>query len=178
MDRRTPSTENEEIELYLRTYYSLLRSSGEVEVRSLEETHAAMRASLHPDAESPDLDLGAFIYSAMRLPPCITQTRLVVLGQSEDVFERRGGYIGVRNWQPVHSAARRRKMFFDRDETLAAFIASVSDIDDLIPMLVAYQIEWNKIHHKLSGSVTLKALKSQPQEAPLSPEEEESTWRR
>ena len=48
MDRRTPSTENEEIELYLRTYYSLLRSSGEVEVRSLEETHAAMNSSLHP----------------------------------------------------------------------------------------------------------------------------------
>jgi hypothetical protein len=172
MDRRTPSTENEEIELYLRTYYSLLRSSGEVEVRSLEETHAAMNSSLHPDADSPNLDIGAFVYSSMRLPACITRTRLVVLGQSEDVFERRGGYVGVQSWQPVQSAARRRKMFFDRNEILAAFIASVSDIDDLIPMLVAYQIEWNKIYHKLSGSVTLKMLLSQSTDTPLSLDEE------
>ncbi len=41
--------------------------------------------------------------------------------------------------------SRRRKMFFDGESTLAAFIASVSDIDDLIPMLAAYQIEWNKL---------------------------------
>src|SRR5215216_4636575 len=37
-------------------------------------------------------------------------------------------------------------MFFDGDETLAVLIASPSDVDDLMPMLVAFQIEWNKIH--------------------------------
>ena len=34
MDRTVPSSGNEEIDLYLRTYYSLLRSSGEVRIRS------------------------------------------------------------------------------------------------------------------------------------------------
>jgi hypothetical protein len=29
------------------------------------------------------------------------------------------------------------------------YIASVSDIDDLIPILTAYQIEWNKMHRRL-----------------------------
>jgi len=101
MDRRTPSTESEEIELYMRTYYSLLRSTGEVEVRSLEETHAGMNASLHPNADSAEIDVGAFTYSVMRLPSCITRTRLVVLGQSPEVFARRGQYFGVENWEPV-----------------------------------------------------------------------------
>jgi hypothetical protein len=37
-------------------------------------------------------------------------------------------------------------MFFDGEETLAIFINSVSDIDDLVPMLTTFQIEWNKMH--------------------------------
>ena len=173
MDRRTPSTESEEIELYMRTYYSLLRSTGEVEVRSLEETHAGMNASLHPNADSAEIDVGALTYSVMRLPSCITRTRLVVLGQSPEVFARRGRYFGVETWEPVRAAARRRKLAFDGTSTLAAFITSVSDIDDLIPMITAYQIEWNKMHRRLSGSSAATLLASQSEDAPLLPEEEE-----
>lgn len=149
MDRATPIAGNEEIELYIRTYYSLLRSSGEVEVRSLEETHSGMNASLHQGAASPELDLAAFVYCAMRLPPCITQIRLVLLGQSAEVFAR-GGYPIVEQWTLSKGPARRRKMFFDGQETLAVFINSISDIDDLIPMLTTYQIEWNKMHMRLA----------------------------
>ena len=36
MDRTVPSTASEEIELYLRTIYSLLRSTTEVQIRTLE----------------------------------------------------------------------------------------------------------------------------------------------
>ena len=35
MIRDTPSRANEEIELYMRTYYSLLRSTSDIRVRSL-----------------------------------------------------------------------------------------------------------------------------------------------
>ena len=149
MDRATPSTGNEEIELYMRTYYSLLRSSGEVEVRSLEETHSNMNASLHQGAHSSDVDWGAFAYCATRLPICMPQIRLILLGQSAEVFSR-GGYPDVEQWTVSKATARRRKMFFDGEKTLAVFINSVSDIDDLIPMLTAYQIEWNKIHNRLA----------------------------
>ncbi|HBY95853.1 MAG TPA: hypothetical protein DEP84_18185 [Chloroflexi bacterium] len=152
MDRAIPSAGNEEIELYLRTYYSLLRSSGAIRVRSLEETHAAMGSSLHVQAEEPLPDIAAFTYAVLRLPPCIVQTNLVVLGQSEEVFDRRS-YPNVANWQPVEAPARRRKLFFDGRDTLAAFIASVSDIDDLIPILTTFQIEWNKLHSFLSEPV-------------------------
>ncbi|MDQ7031042.1 MAG: hypothetical protein Q9O62_15360 [Ardenticatenia bacterium] len=149
MDRTVPSTENEEIELYIRTYFSLLRSSAPVRIKALEETHAGMRSSLHAKAESPMPDVAAFTYAYLRLPSVIKETRLVMLGQSEEVFARRG-YHNVHRWQLVEAPARRRLMFYDGQGTLAAFIASVSDIDDLVPLLTAFQIEWNKMHTLLS----------------------------
>jgi len=77
--------------------------------------------------------------------------RLVVLGQSEEVFERAGYHIG-ENWQSVSARARRRRCFYDGEDTLICFIASRSDIDDVIPLLAAYQIEWNKMHLLLQKS--------------------------
>src|SRR5207237_4845624 len=41
--------------------------------------------------------------------------------------------------------------YYDGKETLAVYIASPSDIDDVIPQLVALQIEWNKLHALLSA---------------------------
>ncbi len=154
MDRRVPSPTNDSIDLYIRTYYSLLRSSGEVQVRSLEETHRTMGSSLHTGADSPEPDVGAFIYAAQRLPACIAQTSLVLLGQSREVFARRG-FANVESWQRVSAPGRRRRWFFDGHDRLAAYIASVSDIDDLIPQLVAYEIEWNKLHTLLGSSLTV-----------------------
>lgn len=151
MDRTTPVAYSEEIELYIRTYYSLLRSSGPVRVRSLEETHAAMNSSLHQQADSLEIDVSALVYCAARLPNCMAETKLMIMGQMEDVF-RRGGYE-VEQWQPVRAKARRRKLYFEPQQgILAAFIASVSDIDDLIPCVTTFQIEWNKIHQKLGAS--------------------------
>lgn len=151
MIRTVPATTGEGIELYIRTYYSLLRSSGDIRIRSLEETHEGMRSSLHLGAEAPEFDASAFLYAALRLPECIHQARLVVLGQSDEVFLR-GGLRDLDKWRRVDAPARRRRMLFDGVGTIAAFISSVTDIDDLIPSLTAYQIEWNKLHQRLSGT--------------------------
>ena len=148
MERTVPSTETEEVDLYLRTYYSLLRSTAEVQIRTLEEVHAGMNSLLHSGAREPQPDMSAFIYSLLRLPDCMPQIEVVVLGQSAKVFSR-GGYGDVFQWQEVSAPARRRRCFFDGRETMACFIASRSDIDDLIPILTAYQIEWNKLHYRL-----------------------------
>ncbi len=148
MERTVPYTASEEVELYLRTYYSLLRSTSEVQIRSLEEVHSAMDSLLHPGARSIKPDLSAFIYSILRLPDCIHKIKTVVLGQSNEVFIREG--VGdVENWQPVVARARRRRCYFDGEERLACIIASRSDIDDVVPLLTAYQIEWRKIHRLL-----------------------------
>jgi hypothetical protein len=171
MIRDIPSRGNEEIDLYMRTYYSLLRSTSDIRVRSLEESHSAMNSSLHVGADDPIPDISTFAYSVMRLPQCLPSVSLVLMGQSEEVFERRG-YPDVEKWQPVTAHSRRRKMFFDGEGTLAAFIASVTDIDDLIPMLTAYQIEWNKIHVRLVNTPMLSRIEAHVcGDDPLAPEE-------
>src|SRR5215213_1507990 len=150
MDRTPPRANSDEIELYIRTYYSLLRSSAPIRIRSLEETHIAMQSNLHHRAATADVDVSALVYSALRLPEQIVDAHLMVMGQMEDVFAREGYHIG--EWKPVRARARRRKYFFDpQTGTMAAFVASVSDIDDLIPCMTTFQIEWNKLHQRLNN---------------------------
>lgn len=144
MDRQPPRASSDEIELYVRTYYSLLRSSGLVRVRAFEEAHLYSRSSLHLGAERPEPDVAAFAYSAARLPDCMPRIRKVVLGQSPSQFAQAGYPLG--GWQVVRTRGRRRPLRWDGADTLATFIASGSDIDDLIPILTSYQLEWNKLH--------------------------------
>ena len=160
MDRTPPAAKSDEIELYIRTYYSLLRSTGPVRIRSLEETHTGMRSNLHHLADSDDLDISALVYSALRLPAQIVDTSLMVMGQMEDVFDREG--YNIETWMPVRARARRRKYYYDaKDRNMAAFVASVSDIDDLVPCMVTFQIEWNKIHQKLNNGQVREHLLGQ-----------------
>lgn len=145
MDRTVPKTGGEEIQLYMRTYYSLLRSSETVQIETLAESHIAMQSSLHVGAGELEPDTSALIYSALRLPACFWRVDEVIVGQIEKSFVR-AGYEDIAHWERVFSPGRRRRMQFDGDHQLAVFIVSRSDIDDLVPILVAYQIEWNKLH--------------------------------
>src|SRR5450755_2324720 len=147
MERQPPTVPADEIDLYIRTYTSLLRSTGDVDVRAFEEAHAFSASSLHEGALAPDPDVSAFAYAAERLPLEMPQVRTLVLGQSHELFEAAG--FDVRSWQIVRTRGRRRPLRWDGKGTLAVFIASASDIDDLVPMVTAYQIEWNKMHGRL-----------------------------
>lgn len=158
MDRTVPSSGNEEINLYLRTYYSLLRSTREVQIKSLIEAHKRMRSALHIYADEPRPDLAAFTYCILRLPECISQVRLVIMGQSEHVFAQHD-YPNVESWQQVSAPGRRRRSFFNGEDTLAVYIASRSDIDDLVPILTAYQIERRKLHYLLREPEVVEHLK-------------------
>lgn len=147
MERTVPSTASGEIDLYLRTIYSLLRSTSIVKIRTLEEVHAGVNSALHFDARKPNPDPSAFIYSILRLPACMPKIHTVILGQSSIVFQQHG-IDDVESWESVSAPARRRKCF-TKEGVLACFIASRTDIEDVIPTLTAYQIEWNKIHELL-----------------------------
>src|SRR4051795_11100549 len=81
---------SDEVELYHRTYTTLLRSSGETLVRVLEPSHRSMNSSLHPLAASEDLDLGAFLYATRRLPDEVAGAKVIVMGQEAIVFRRNG----------------------------------------------------------------------------------------
>ncbi|MGH2763662.1 MAG: DUF6909 family protein [Thermoleophilaceae bacterium] len=134
---------SDEIELYQRTYNTLLRSSGETALRVLESSHRAIGSALHPLADSDELDLGAFIYAIRRLPDGIVGAKLVIMGQEAEVFARNG--IVIDEWDEADAPARRRRWHDAGDGTHAVLLASASDVDDLIPTLVAFQIEWNKL---------------------------------
>jgi hypothetical protein len=134
---------SDEVELYQRTYNTLLRSSGETALRVLESSHRAMGSSLHPLAASDEPDLGALIYSIRRLPDAFVGAELVIMGQEAEVFARNGIIIG--EWDEADAPARRRRWHDSGGGIHAVLLASASDVDDLIPTLVALQIEWNKI---------------------------------
>jgi hypothetical protein len=145
-----------EVELYIRTYNTLLRSSGDVKLKTLVQSHVGMQASLHADARKKAPDMSAFIYGINRLPRCIVQSRRILLGQSAATFA--SAHIEVEAWQRVTAPGRRRHWYYDGRETVAVFIASSSDVDDLIPTLVAYQIEWYKFHHLLNADDSVRSL--------------------
>ena len=141
---------SDEVEVYQRTYNTLLRSSGETQLRVLEPSHRAMGSSLHPLAASEELDLGAFLYAVRRLPDGIVGARLVVMGQ--DVEALRANGIPVDSWEEAEAPARRRRWYDSGEGTLAVLMASASDVDDLVPTLVAFQIEWNKIRFRMRAA--------------------------
>ncbi|MBV8822162.1 MAG: hypothetical protein JO123_05175 [Ktedonobacteraceae bacterium] len=145
-----------DVELYIRTYNTLLRSSGEISLKALVQAHYNIDSNLHPDARSPYPDMSAFIYSILRVPASIMNCNLVLLGQSEEVFEQQGFHVA--SWEAVRASARRRKWFYDRKETLAVYVTSVSDTDDIVPILVALQIEWNKMYYLLRNDPSTMQL--------------------
>jgi hypothetical protein len=139
------------VELYQRTYSTLLRSSGETRLRVLEPSHRAMESSLHALAGRDELDLGAFLYAIRRTPAGIVRARRIVMGQDPVQFARSS--LGpLDDWEPVEAPARRRRWYDGGGDTLAVLLASESDVDDLVPTLVAFQIEWNKINQRMRAA--------------------------
>lgn len=134
-----------EVDLYVQTYMTLLRSSGAVAVDTLVPAHINIGSSLHDGASEAEPDMNAFMYSTLRLPPEIVSVERILLGQSRSVFVR-NGYPDMESWPMVAAPGRRRRWHYDGNDALAVYVGSTSDLDDLIPTIVAWQIEWNKLH--------------------------------
>src|SRR5215212_775193 len=100
------------VTLYVRTYNTILRTSGEVRVRAFEAAHQGVGSSLHPRAASEQPDGGAFIYAIQRLPACVAQVDRVILGQLPEQF---GAVMpgGVDGWRKVAAPGRRREWRWD-----------------------------------------------------------------
>jgi hypothetical protein len=147
----------EDVELYARTYSTVLRTSGEVRLRAFERAHTNVWPSLHAGASRPEPDTGALIYAVNRLPSVVGAVGRVILGQLPEHFAQALG-LPLDDWLPVQAPARRRQWHYDGHSTLAVHVASASDIDDVIPTLVAYQIEWNKLHARFRADARIRAL--------------------
>jgi hypothetical protein len=147
----------EAVELFVRSYQTLLRSTGEVRVAGLLEPYLAMAPSLHTRAREQLPDPAAITYFGLRLPPCMPSVRLVLLGASLDNMAARG-VTDIAKWVPQIAPARRRRHFFDGHDRLAVLVSSPSDLDDIIPALVAYELEWNKLHELLNRDHAMRRL--------------------
>ena len=150
MERDIPHNASESIDFYNRTIYSVLRSKSENKISGLEEVYVAMNSTMHPDARISAPDYNALIYSILRLPSCIIQVHRLVLGQNAHMFITQG-YETIESWPIVTARARRRICRYNNEDTLAVFINSKSDIEDIVPLVTALQIEWNKLHELLQN---------------------------
>ncbi len=150
-------TSKEAIEIHLRTYRSVLRSSNEIAVSTLIPTYLKMNPLLHPKAGlENETDQEALAYALNRFPKEILQTKLIVIGQTKKVFLEADYNLG--KWKRVKALHRRRQTFFDpKTKTLACFAASISDVDDIVNLAIALQIELKKSgvkkHIRISGEV-------------------------
>src|ERR1700694_3457586 len=100
-----------EVDLFVRSYQTLLRSTGEVRVAGLLEPYLAMEPTLHVRARDPRPDAAALTYVGLRLPPCMPDVRLVLLSTSVEAIQSRG--YDLPHWRAEASPARRRRQLYD-----------------------------------------------------------------
>lgn len=141
------------IDLHLRTYRSALKSNLEITLHSLTSSYLKIDSILHPFAANPThLDPSALVYSLLRLPKDIDRSKTIIMGQNPEVFLNHG-FPDVTKWKKSLATARRRTRYFDpKTGLLASFLSSISDIDDIVNLLLAYQIEWNKFHQIVASA--------------------------
>ena len=141
------------IDLHLRTYRSALKSNLEITLHSLTSSYLKIDSILHPFAADPThLDPSALVYSLLRLPRDVDRSKTIIMGQNPGVFLDHG-FSDVTKWKKSLATARRRTRYFDpKTGLLASFLSSISDIDDIVNLLLAYQIEWNKFHQIITSA--------------------------
>lgn len=146
----TPPATIESLDLHVRSYRSALKSTHEITINSLTNSHLKMDPILHQFGSDPTkVDVSAIVYTVLRLPEEIDLIHKVIAAPTPEVFSALG-FKDVNLWPNVTAPARRRKYHFHSvKKLLACFINSISDIDDLVNLLITYQVEWNKLHHLL-----------------------------
>ena len=163
-ERRLDLDGGKAVHHYLECYRRQGPEACTLRLADLEPAHCQMDSSLHHLDNPKQVCISALLYAASRLPACMPQVRNLALAVQPAAFaEHHWG--DVSSWQQVAADKRRRRSFFDGRDRLAMLVSSLSDIDDLIPSLCAYQIEWNKLHQRLAASGLGTALSGGSQRA-------------
>ncbi len=146
----TSSSGTNSITHHLRSYRSALKSNLEITIHSLKPSYLRTKSLLHPLAQnSTEVDFSALIYCFNRFPQNTSKISKIILGQSPEIYTD-AGYPDITSWTTVTAKSRRRIAYFHpKTKVLAYLISSVSDIDDLVNILISLQIEWNKFNHLL-----------------------------
>ena len=74
--------------IFIKAYRTFLSAEGKMRIDQIEELYKEMGPSLHKNASEKNIDIEAFIYSFLRLPPYMNKIKKVVLAQTDDIFLR------------------------------------------------------------------------------------------
>lgn len=143
---------------YLEGYQCGGISPMDLKLCRLEPRHLKLCSSLHRGADSDQVIASALLYSATRLPDCMPHVDQVAIASSDEALNQAMALWPTDSWRRVEASKRRRLAYFDGGRRLAVLVTSISDMDDIIPGLCAYQIEWNKMHHRLARVELGRAL--------------------
>ena len=105
-----------------------------------------MGSSLHPLADSDELDLGAFLYAIRRLPDGIVGASLIVMGQDVEAFA--AGGIDIESWAEAEAPARGGGAGTRAPTARSRCCSRARRTSTTCPDARAFQIEWNKIRQR------------------------------
>jgi hypothetical protein len=158
----------ENLTAYIQKMHSALNGGGRIKVSTFVHDHALAEPVLHTKVNDTEPDIGTLVYGSLRLPMELWTAQQIVLGQSDAVFQKAGIDVTARGWTPTKAVARNRKCASNQKEKqLAAFVASVSDVEDIVTIMTALYIEIMKLHKRVLDGVGLDELFDSKQKAQL-----------
>lgn len=132
------------IRRHIQSYYEKLLTGSEFAVSDIYETYVQMSPSIHKNVSNNKIDIDVLNYCLNRLPIQIFSASKIIISQNLTNFSSMGYDLSM--WQPVSAKSRRRRCYVSPDgNTIATIITSDADIDDLVNILIATEIEFNKI---------------------------------
>ncbi|PIW36532.1 MAG: hypothetical protein COW24_04970 [Candidatus Kerfeldbacteria bacterium CG15_BIG_FIL_POST_REV_8_21_14_020_45_12] len=145
------------VDAYIQKIHSSLHGSGPVNVSLFVNDHMLLQPVLHSKLSTKEVDIAALTYSLLRLPFQVLQSKHLFLGQSDRVMEKAGIDLNSKDWDHVEALARARKCRYKASKKhLALFIASNTDVEDIVTNLTAIYIELVKLHAKSNSGTALE----------------------
>ncbi len=143
------SSSDQRVRSHIKKYYSELLSGNEFSLSQLEDSYRRMAPTIHVNLFTEKIDIDVLNFCLSRLPPEIFSTQKVILAQNRQILSAAG--YDLNNYVEVFAPRRRRRTFFSQDNSLLiSILSSDSDLDDLINILIAAEIEFKKIQTKLN----------------------------
>lgn len=135
------------IDYYVKKINSALQGGGNIKISTFLDEHYRLKPLLEPNLNKANPDISALVYDILRLPPQIFSIKQIIMGQSDKVFLNAGIDVNNNYWEFTSTVARRRKFKINaKQKQLATFIASPSDVYDVVTILTALYIEINKLY--------------------------------
>lgn len=145
---------------HIRNCFSKLLTGLEFPVKDLEDSYRQMAPTIHQNVFGDKIDVDVLNYCLNRIPSQILFTKNIVLGQNRKKIISAG--YEINSWEEVISKKRRRRNFYSSDSsTLVSILTSDTDLGEIVNILIAVEIEFNKIKAKLNQNIDSKIPISQ-----------------